>query len=54
MPWPATFIYVALVVLSTWLWNCKITDNPYIHNMGIVVGIFAVISWIAWDINMKL
>ena len=51
MRWTATFIYLALVVLDTWLWYCKITDYGYIHHIGIVVGLVAIVSWTAHGIT---
>lgn len=51
MRWTTTFIYLALVVLDTWLWNFKITDYAFIHKIGIIVGIVTIISWIAYGIK---
>lgn len=50
MRWPATLLYIALVVLDTWLWQCRVLDNDYIHKIGIVVGLIAVVSWTAYGI----
>lgn len=51
MRWITTFVYLALVVLDTWLWYCKIMDNDYIHKIGIIVGLVAVVSWTAYGIT---
>lgn len=51
MRWTATFVYLALVVLNTWLWHCKITGYSCIHQIGIVVGLVAVVSWTAYGIT---
>lgn len=51
MRWITTFMYLALVVLNTWLWHYKIIDNDYIHKIGIIVGLVAVASWTAYGIT---
>lgn len=53
MRWPATFVYLSLVALDTWLWYRGVTGFPYINRLGIVVGLFAVISWTAYGIKKE-
>lgn len=43
-----TFIYLALVVLSTYLWQHKISEGNYVHNIRIIFGLIAAISWTAY------
>lgn len=45
--WFSAFIYLAIVVLNTYLWHCKAIDNDYLHNAGIVAGLVAAVSWTA-------
>lgn len=51
MRWITTFIYLSLVVLSTGFWHSKNTDYYYIHNMVIVVGLVAIVSWTTYGIT---
>ncbi len=51
--WPATIVYLALAFLDVWLMTNKITDYPYIHNLGILAGTVAVVSWTAFGIKGK-
>lgn len=51
MRWPTTLIYLALVVLNTWLWHRNLTDYYYyVHNISIVIGLVASVSWTAYGI----
>lgn len=49
--WPSTLLYLALALLDLWLIINKSTDYPYIHNLGILAGIVAVVSWISYGIE---
>lgn len=49
--WSATLLYLALAFLDVWLMTNKITDYPYIHNIGILAGIAAVVSWVSYGIE---
>lgn len=51
MHWPATFLYFALIVLGTWMWSHETAGYPYVHRMGIVVGVIAVVSWTAQGVE---
>lgn len=51
MRWKATLIYIMLVTVNTWIWYNHITNTAFLHNMGIVVGLIAVISWTAYGID---
>lgn len=49
--WSSTLLYLALALLDLWLIINKSTDYPYIHNLGILAGIVAVVSWISYGIE---
>ncbi len=49
--WPATLLYLALALLDIWFMINKISDFPYIHNIGILAGIVAVVSWTSYGIE---
>ena len=51
MRWNAAFLYLALVVLSTWVWRNNLMDTDYIHKTGIVVGLIAIVSWTARGVS---
>ncbi len=49
--WSATLLYLALAFLDVWLMTNKMTDYPYIHNIGILAGIAAVVFWVSYGIE---
>lgn len=51
--WGAACLYIVLLTISTWLWHSQITDYPFVHKVGIIVGIVAVVSWTAYGFERK-
>ncbi len=51
--WPATILYMMLLVAGTLLWYDKVTGYSFLYNIGIVVGLVAIIAWTAYGIAKK-
>lgn len=51
MRWVVACLYLMLVVVGTLLWYNKITNYYWVHNIGIVAGLVAVVSWTAYGIE---
>lgn len=49
--WLMTFCYLFMLILNTWLWSHQITNFPFLHNIGIIIGLIAAISWAAYAIK---
>ena len=45
------FIFIALCVLNTIIWHNNIDNLYFIHNINIIIGIIAVVSWSSWGIE---
>lgn len=46
----ATFVYLVLLILNVWL-DSK--DFYYLHNIGIIVGLIAVVSWVSYGVSKE-
>jgi len=51
--WPATILYMMLLVAGTLLWYNKVTGYSFLYNIGIVVGLVAIVAWTAYGIAKK-
>lgn len=49
--WTSTTVYIALIVINTYLWYYKITNYSYLNNVGIIIGMITVISWTAFKLE---
>lgn len=48
---PISLLYVALMGTSTWLWHSEAMDNGWIHNLGVMAGLVAIVSWTAYGLE---
>lgn len=46
-----TLTYIGLLILNTSLWYYKITDFYYVKNISIIIGMIAIISWVAFGLK---
>ncbi|MBV4186261.1 MAG: acyltransferase [Phocaeicola dorei] len=52
--WLATFLYLILMVVGTLLWYYKVSDCSWIYNVGIIVGLLTIVSWVAYNIERNI
>ena len=46
-----TCLYLALLILTTFLWYYEIEGYEFICNINIIIGLISVVSWVAYALN---
>lgn len=49
--WISVIMYLGLLILNIILWFNDITKYFFLNNLGIIIGMIAIISWTAYEVN---